>query len=170
MKRAHRNRQGAVLLSALGVLVLSFLLLGAFMTLNALRAGIIRQEGRGLRAYYAARSGAEAAMHFLGGREDFDPSTPAETALSGNREERPPADERFFIHFHERGEGFFSGRIFEGARCEVSWERDEASDGEAYIIKSTGIVAGRGSEAGRRTVYAYAEKHGGNFYITRWYE
>ncbi len=63
--RPGKERAGAVLLSAIGVLVLIFIFLGSFLTLNALRAGIIIREGDQLQAYYAARAGMEAAVHFI---------------------------------------------------------------------------------------------------------
>ncbi len=172
MNNFRGKKQGAVLLSALGALVLSFVLLGAFLTLNALRAGIIRQEGRGLQAYHAARAGIEAGLYFLAGGEPENGGPPGGIiTLSGDGERRSPANERVFIYFHERGEGFFSGRIFDGARCEVTWKRDENRDsGDAYRIKSTGIAVRRGSDSEKRTVYAYVEERGGNFYITGWYE
>ncbi len=172
MNNSRGKKRGAVLLSALGALVLIFVLLGAFLTLNALRAGIIRQEGRGLQAYHAARAGIEAGMYFLAGGEPENGGPPGEIiTLSGNGGKRSPSNERVFIYFHERGEGFFSGRIFDGVRCEVRWKRDENRYyGDAYRIKSTGIAAGRGSESERKTVYAYAEERDGNFYITGWFE
>lgn len=165
------RKRGAVLLSALGVLVLSFLFLGSFMTLNALRAGSIRQDARGLRAYYAARAGAEAGRFFLTravkGAED---SEAGRITLRG--EEAPAADgEKVFIHFHERGEGHFMGRVFEDARCEVSWERVRRTEaGDEYIIRATGIIERRGAEASRETVYAYARERHGILSITKWFE
>ncbi len=171
MSRACGNERGAVLLSALGVLVLSFLFLSSFMTLNALRAASIRQDGLGLGAYYAARAGAEAGKLFLTrAGESGEDSEPGVIILEGGA--APAAeDEKVFIHFHERGEGYFSGRIFEGAKCEVSWERARRTEsGDEYIIRSTGIITRGGSDASRDTVYAYARERDGILYITKWFE
>lgn len=171
MSRDAGRKRGAVLLSALGALVLSFLFLGSFMTLNALRAGSIRQDARELRAYYAARAGAEAGRVFLARSEYVaEDSGPGVIILEGGG---APAieDEKVFIHFHERAEGYFSGRIFDDVRCEVSWKRAGRTEaGDEYVITSTGIIMHEGSEVSRDTVYAYALERGGVLYIIKWFE
>ncbi len=171
MSRENGKERGAVLLSALGVLVLGFLFLSSFMTLNALRAASIRQEGIGLRSYYAARSGAEAGRLFLTRSvRDKQHSEPGVIKLEGGGAPSG-GGEKFFIHFHERGEGYFSGLIFEDAKCEVSWERARRTEfGDEYIIRSTGIIMREGSELSRDTVYAYAVERDGVLHITNWFE
>lgn len=172
MSRVNGGERGAVLLSALGVLVLGFLFLSSFMTLNALRAASIRQEARGLHAYYAARAGAEAGKLFLTRPGENEEASEFGDVIMLEDGGAPAAeDEKVFIHFHERGEGYFSGRIFEDAKCEVSWERARRTEsGDEYIIKSTGIITRGGSELSRDTVYAYARESGGVLYITNWFE
>jgi hypothetical protein len=169
VKETKQEKGGAVLLSALAVLLAAFAFLGSFMSLNALRAGSIKQKAVNQRAYYAAKAGAEAAAHFIRGRGGRGREIKTgEISLSGNGAERAPSGEKAYVFFHERGEGFFSGDIFKGARCEAEWRRVDA--GDAYIIESTGVISAKGGKSYRKKVYAYIQEHDGNFYITRWFE
>ncbi len=167
MRRPGKERAGAVLLSAIGVLVIIFIFLGSFLTLNALRAGIIIREGNQLQAYYAARIGMEAAVYFInspGSLFEESPRGPSGSDFSGGL-----IREKVYVYFHERDEGVFSAKILDSAECSVKWNKIE-SDDSVYIISSTGSYQSPGGRISERTLTALVQEQNGSYCISGWDE
>ena len=167
MSRPGKERAGAVLLSAIGALVLIFIFLGSFLTLNALRAGIIIREGNQLQAYYAARTGMEAAVYFINSPGLLFDEPPR--ALSGVDSSGGLVSEKVYVYFHEREEGVFFAKILDNAECSVRWNKIEAAD-SVYIISSTGSYQSSGGRISERTLTALVQEENGSYCISGWYE
>ncbi len=172
MIKGCKRRKGMVLVSALSALVVILVFLGSFMTLNALRAGIIRQQGDSMRAYYCARAGIELIAYLVESSESGDNGAVPKFPRSVSSARRgADAGETFYVYFHERGEGVFRGGILENSRTEVRWKRiDYESYPLAYAVESKGVLIHKGAEAAERTVYAVLAEIDGRFHIKRWYE
>lgn len=161
------ENRGAVLLSALGAVVVIFAFVGSIMSLNALQAARMRHAEEELDAYYAARAGIEAALHLLDRRE-FGRGGGGESRVFSGNEGAGDAREIYYVHFQERGEGYFEGALYGNAWCRVEWEADEARD--KYLIESEGIIFRRGRESSTRMLKVLAERAEGRFRIAAWVE
>ncbi len=167
MRRPGKERAGAVLLSAIGALVLIFIFLGSFLTLNALRAGIIIREGNQLQAYYAARTGMEAAVYFINSPGRLFDEPPR--ASSGSDSSGGLIREKMYVYFHDREEGVFTAKILDRAGCSVRWNKVEG-DYSVYIISSTGSYRSPGGRISERTLTALVQEENGSYCISGWDE